>query len=90
MALASSDLETTWLIPLPKDGFTMPLFSFGQTVRSLSRSASGRIIGIKFIPEGSHHISCGWRYVIAMTEPPDFQRWRDSVESLAEADVTLI
>lgn len=31
-----------------------------------------------------------WRYVIAMTEPPDFQRWGDSVESLAEDDAMLM
>lgn len=90
MALASSDSGTTWLIPLPKDGFTMPLFSFGQTVRSLSRSASGRIIGMEFVPVGSHYISCGWRYVIAMTKQPDFSNWGDSVDSVPEADLMPI
>ena len=42
------DPGRAWLLLLAKDRFTMPLFSFGQPVRSLSRSASGRIIGMEF------------------------------------------
>ena len=81
------DPGRAWLLRLPKDGFTMPLFSFGQPVRSLSRSASGRIIGMEFVPDGSHYISCGWRYVIAMTPKPDFRNWGNEVDSFPEADL---
>ena len=81
------DPGRAWLVRLPKDGFTMPLFSFGQPVKSLSRSASGRIIGMEFVPVGSHYISCGWRYVIALAEPPDFRNWGNSVDSFPEVDL---
>ncbi len=83
------DPGRAWLLRLPKDGFTMPLFSFGQPVRSLSRSASGRIIGMEFVPFGSHYISCGWRYVMAMTPQPDFRNWGNSVDSFPEADLLI-
>lgn len=67
------DPGRAWLLRLPKDGFTMPLFSFGQPVRSLSRSASGRIIGMEFVPLGSHYISCGWRVAFSDDGTARFQ-----------------
>ena len=85
--MESTSSETAWFLPLPKEQFTMPMFSFGQTVRLRSRSASVRIIGMEFVPFGSHYISCCWRYVIALTEPPDFRNWGNSVDSFPEVDL---
>ncbi len=83
--------NNTWLIPLPKDGFTMPKFRFGQRVQSQSRGTSGRIIGIEFAPAGSEHalkIAFGWHIVIELSvyrhckEP-----WRDDRDLLPESDL---
>ena len=85
--------EAAWFLPLPKEQFTMPMFSFGQPVRSLSRETIRQIIGMEFAPDGStlaSEVSSGWHYVIAVTERPNWQNWRDSVESIPEADMTPI
>lgn len=86
------DPGSAWLMLLPKDGFTMPLFSFGQIVRSLSRETIGRIIGMEFAPDGSTlaaQISPGWHYVIAVTVSPSCQNWRDSVEAVPESELII-
>ncbi len=87
--LAVIDPGSAWLLPIPKDSFTMPKFSFGQKVMSQSRETCGRIIGMEFVTFGSHYISCGWRYVIAMTKQPDFRNWGNEVDSFPEADLII-
>jgi hypothetical protein len=87
--LAVIDPGSAWLLPIPLDGFTMPKFSFGQKVMSQSRETIGRIIGMEFVPSGSHYISCGWRYVIATNHLPDFRNWGNEVDSNPEADLII-
>lgn len=73
------DPGCAWLLLLPKDRFTMPKFSFGQSVQSRSRETIGRIIGMEFAPNGStlaYQISPGWHYVIAVTEHSKSLNWR--------------
>lgn len=87
------DSGRAWLLPLPKDRFTMPQFSFGQKVMSRSRVSCGRIIGMESAPDGSeraYQISCGWHYVIEVTEHPNCKNWRDSVDSVPESDLIII
>ena len=87
------DPGCAWLLLLPKDGFTMPLFSFGQSVQSRSRETIGRIIGMEFAPAGcelAYQISPGWHYVIEVTEHPNCLNWRDEVDSLPESDLIMI
>ncbi len=91
--LAVIDPGSAWLLPIPKDGFTMPKFSFGQKVMSRSRETCGRIIGMEFAPDGStlaYQISPGWHYVIEVTARPSSKKWRDEVDSLPEADLIII
>ena len=73
------DPGNAWLLLLPKDKFTMPQFSFGQSVQSRSRETIGRIIGMEFAPSGcslAYQISPGWHYVIEVTEHPNCLNWR--------------
>ena len=90
---------STWLLPLPKDGFTVPKFTFGQTVRSLQDDAWGRIIGMEFAKEGSelaHAVSSGWHYTITLTVLPVYLRkftnkkWKPIVEIFPESDLIMI
>ena len=39
--LAVIDSGPAWFLQLPKDGFTVPKFRFGQQVRSLRNGACG-------------------------------------------------
>lgn len=90
--LAVIDPGSAWLLPIPKDGFTMPKFGFGQKVMSRSRETCGRIIGMEFAPDGSelaYQISPGWHYVIAVTEHPNSKNRRDSVDAVPEADLII-
>ena len=86
------DPGCAWLLLLPKDGFTMPKFSFGQSVQSRSRETIGRIIGMEFAPSGcslAYQISPGWHYLIAVTEHPNSLNWRDEVDAVPEADLII-
>ncbi len=90
--LAVIDPGSAWLLPIPKEGFTMPKFSFGQKVRSRGRETIGRIIGMEFAPDGStlaYQISPGWHYLIAVTEHPKSLNWRDEVDAVPEADLII-
>jgi hypothetical protein len=87
--LAVIDPGSAWLLPIPKDGFTMPKFSFGQKVMSRGRETIGRIIGMEFAPDGStlaYQISPGWHYIVAVTAHSKSLKWRDEVSSVPEAD----
>lgn len=91
--LAVIDPGSAWLLPIPKEGFTMPKFSFGQKVMSRSRETIGRIIGMEFAPSGcslAYQISPGWHYIVAVTERPNPKNWRDEVDSLPEGDLIMI
>ncbi len=86
------DPGSAWLLPIPKDSFTMPKFSFGQKVMSQSRETCGRIIGMEFAPDGStlaYQISPGWHYLIAVTEHPKSKKWRDEVDAVPESDLII-
>jgi hypothetical protein len=90
--LAVIDPGSAWLLPIPKDGFTMPKFSFGQKVMSRSRETCGRIIGMEFAPDGStlaYQISPGWHYFIEVTEHPSSFPWLDEVDSVPESDLII-
>ena len=92
--LAVIDPGKAWLLPLPKNGFTVPIFRFGQRVQSQSRGTSVRIIGMEFAPKGSkcaRQIALGWHYVIELgayryDESP---RLEDQ-DLLPESDLKLI
>ena len=86
--------NNTWLISLPKDGFTMPKFRFGQRVQSQSRGICGRIIGMEFAPAGSecaYQIAFGWHYAIDLGTYRHCQEpWRQDQVWLTEADLEPI
>ena len=86
--------NNTWLLPLPKDGFTMPKFRFGQLVKSQSRGICGRIIGMEFAPAGSecaYQIAFGWHYAIDLGTYRHCQEpWRQDQVWLTEADLEPI
>ena len=86
--------NNAWLLPLPKDGFTAPLLTFGQLVKSQSRGIYGRIIGMEFAPAGSecaYQIAFGWHYAISLGTYRHCQEpWRQDQVWLAEADLELI
>ena len=39
--------RNAWLLPIPKDSFTMAKITFGQVVKVLSRDVIGQIIGME-------------------------------------------
>lgn len=87
------DPGDAWVLPIPKESFTMPNFSFGQKVMSRSLGTSGRIIGMEFAPDGStlaYQISPGWHYLITVTEHSKSLNWRDEVHAMPEADLIMI
>lgn len=91
--LAVIDPGSVWLLPIPKDNFTMPNFSFGQKVMSRSLETYGRIIGMEFAPDGStlaYQISPGWHYLVAVTENSQSLNWRDEVHAVPEVDLIMI
>lgn len=92
--LAVIDPGFAWLLPLPKNSFTVPKFRFGQRVQSLSRGTSGQIIGMEFAPSGSEcarQIAFGWHYVIDLgAYRHDESPWREDQDLLPESDLKLI
>lgn len=61
------DPGLAWLLPIPKDSFTMPKFTFGQVVKVRNGDAIGQIIGMEFAASGSpmaEEIGCGWHYTL--------------------------
>lgn len=64
--LAVIDSGTAWLRALPKVGFTMPKFRFGQTVES-SDGAIGRIVGMEFASSGSRSSAHARRSRLALS-----------------------
>lgn len=45
--LAVIDPGLAWLLPIPKDSFTMPKFTFGQLVKVRNGDVIGQIIGME-------------------------------------------
>ena len=92
--LAVIDPGFAWLLPLPKNSFTVPKFRFGQRVQSLSRGTSGQIIGMEFAPKESEcarQIAFGWHYVISLgAERHDQEPWLEDQDLLPESDLKRI
>lgn len=83
------DPGLAWLLPIPKDSFTMPKFTFGQVVKVRTREVIGQIIGMEFAAAGSamaDEIGCGWHYTL-LGRNFSSGSMRALVEFVAEADL---
>ena len=88
------DPGRAWLLRLPKEQFTMPLFSFGQQVQSQDREIRGRIVGMEFALDGSEqarYISPGWHYQVAneVRASSSPNKRRVYVDSLPESELII-
>ncbi len=83
------DPGLAWLLPIPKDSFTMPKFTFSQVVKLRSRDVIGQIIGMEFAASGSaiaDEIGCGWHYTL-LARNFSSGSMQTLVEFVAEADL---
>jgi len=90
--LAVIDPGASWLLPIPKDSFTMPKFTFGQLAKLRNGDVIGQIIGMEFAASGSPiaaEIGCGWHYTLLGRDLSSgyLLTW---VEFVVEAEMILI
>jgi len=90
--LAVIDPGLAWLLPIPKNSFTMPKFAFGQLVKLQNADVIGQIIGMEFAAFGSamaEDIGCGWHYTL-LGKNFSSSYLQTCLDFIAEADLTLI
>lgn len=86
------DPGASWLLPIPKDSFTMPKFAFGQVAKVRNGDVIGQIIGMEFATSGSEmaeEVGCGWHYTL-LGRNSSSGSLQMLVEFVAEVDLILV